>query len=191
MRYSLLLIGFAGLVAACGRSPQVDERNASVEEVAQKVRGAGAENLFNPGRWQTKVTVEEMTIPGMPPGLQAKMKQHLAGRQTATELSCLTAADARRPGGSFFGGQKASNCRYDRFTMSGGRIDAVMRCQGDGPGTMVMTVAGTYTPDASTTRVDMEVSGGPEGAMKIRAVTENRRLGDCTGNEAKAGGEQQ
>ena len=190
MRYSLVVVGIAAL-AACSRSPEIDARNASVEEVAEKVRDAGNANLFKPGKWQTRVTVKDMTIPGMPPSMQAQMKEVLAQRQNVVSESCLTAEEAGRPGGEFFTGKESGNCRYDRFTMSGGKVDAVMRCQSGQSGSMVMTLDGTYTPTESTANVDMEVSG-PDGAMKIRAVTENRRIGDCTGKEAKvaAGGAQ-
>lgn len=185
MRYSLIVVGIAAL-AACNRSPEIDERNASVEEVAQKVREAGNDNLITPGKWQTRVTVQDMTIPGMPPGMQGKMKQMLAQQQNIVAESCLTPEDAKRPGGKFFTGKESSNCRYERFTMSGGKVDAVMRCAGGQGGAMVMTMNGTYTPTESTTNMDMEVSG-PEGMMKMKAVTENRRIGDCTGNEAREG----
>ena len=183
MRTSLIVFGIAAL-AACNRSPEVDERNASVEEVAQKVRAAGNDNLFSPGKWQTRVTVKEMAIPGMPPAMQAQMKQMLAQRQNVVTESCLTPEEAKRPGGKFFTGKESSNCRYDHFTMSGGKVDAVMRCQGGRSGSMVMTLDGTYTPTQSTANVDMEISG-PDGAMKMKAVTENRRIGECTGDEEK------
>jgi hypothetical protein len=189
MRYSLVVIGIAAL-AACDNSPRIDERNVSVEAVAQKVREAGNDDLFRPGKWQTKVTVKDMTIPGMPPSMQGQMKQMLAQRQNVVSESCLTPEDAKRPGGKFFTGKESSNCRYERFTMSGGRVDALMRCEGGQAGAMVMALNGTYTPTQSTTSMDMEVSG-PEGTMKMTAVTENRRIGDCTRDEAKAaaGGE--
>lgn len=184
MRYSLIIMGMAAL-AACNKSPEIDERNVSVEEVAQKVRGAGNDNLFTPGKWQTRVTVTDMSIPGMPPGMQGKMKEMLAQQQNIVSESCLTPEDAKRPGGKFFTGKESNNCRYERFTMSGGKVDAVMRCQGGQSGAMVMTLDGTYTPTASTANMDMEVST-PEGTMKMKAVTENRRIGECTGTEDRA-----
>ena len=41
---------------------------------------------------------------------------------------CLTPEQAKRPQGKFFNEQAANNCRYDHFTMGGGKIDAAMRC---------------------------------------------------------------
>ena len=184
MRYCLTIMLSAAL-AACNNDPGIDERNASVEEVAQKVRESGNGTLFSPGKWQTRVTVKEMNIPGMPPGMQGQMKQMLAQRQNVVSETCLTPEEAKRPGAKFFTGKDSSNCRYDRFTMRGGKVDAVMRCEGGGPGTMVMTMSGTYTPTESTTNMDMQVRG-PEGSMQMKALTENKRIGDCTGAEAEA-----
>lgn len=186
MRFSLIILATAAL-AGCNKSPEIDERNASVEEVAQKVREAGADRLITPGKWQTRVTVQDMTIPGMPPAMQGRMKQMLAQQQNIVSESCLTPEDAKRPDGKFFTGKESRNCRYERFTMSGGKLDAVMRCDSGQGGAMVMTMNGTYTPTESTTNMDMEVSG-PEGMMKMKALTENKRIGDCTGKEAAAAG---
>ena len=192
MRYTVIIIALAALTA-CNKGPEVDERNASVEEVAQKVRESGGDALFQPGQWQTKVTVKDMTIPGMPEAMQGRMKQMLAQRQNVVAETCLTPDEAKKPGGKFFTGKESKDCRYDHFTMSGGKVDAVMRCKGSGgsSGAMVMTLNGTYTPTESTTNVDMQISG-PDGTMKMTAVTENKRIGDCKGEETKvaAGGGQ-
>jgi hypothetical protein len=179
-RAVLLLVCIAPL-AACNKSPDIDVRNASVAEVAQKAREAGASAYINPGQWQTKVTVEEMSFPGMPAEAQAQMKAIMGRQQNVTVEHCISAEEAKQPSGRFFTGKEPQNCRYDRFSMSGGRIDAVMRCEGRPSGSMTMTVSGTYTPDRSTTRADMSMSGGPGGGMHIRSVTENRRIGACTG----------
>src|SRR5215213_11666263 len=184
MRHAVLLAGCAALVAACNKAPEINEKNASIEQVADKVRDSGAELFFNPGKWQTKVTVVEMNIPGMPASMQGQIKQGSAGQQSTVGESCLTPEEAKRPGGKFVSGNESKNCRYERFTMAGGKIDAVMRCEGgDRSTSMVMTVVGTYTPNSSMARVEMQVSGGSHGSMAIKAVAENRRIGECTGNE--------
>lgn len=179
-RAALLIAGVASL-AACNQSPQVDMRNASVSEVAQRAREAGASTYIHPGQWQTKVTVEEMSFPGMTPEMQAQMKGIMGRQQNVTVEHCISAEEAKRPGGRFFTGKEPENCRYDRFTMGGGKIEAVMRCEAKPSGSMTMTVSGTYTPDRSTTRADMSMTGGSQGGMRIRSVTENRRIGECTG----------
>lgn len=181
MRNAWMLAG-AMLLAGCNSQPEVDVKNASVEEVANKVAEAGGEQImFRPGLWQSKVTVEDVSIPGMPPEAQAQMKGFYAKMNNSID-SCLTPEEAKKPGGKFFAGKDADNCKYDHFTMKGGKIDAVMRCTGEGSGEMKMTIAGTYTPDSSTTHSDMEISS-KDGTMRIKALTEAKRAGECTGKE--------
>ena len=67
MKHVAVLILGTALIAACGREPEVDLKNASVEEVAAQVGQTGAaEQYIRAGKWQTKVTMEEFEIPGMP-----------------------------------------------------------------------------------------------------------------------------
>jgi hypothetical protein len=68
--------------------------------------------------------------------------------------------------------------------MGDGKIDAVMRCDGEQGSAMTMTMAGTYTPESSSTRSEMRVSSGREGAMTIKARTETRRVGECDRKES-------
>ena len=180
MRNLIVLMAALGVsIAACNRAPDVDLKNASVEEVANKVAAAGSSDQFlNPGKWQTKVTVEDVSIPGMPPSQQAEMKR-MFGQQNVVVDQCLTPEEARRPGGKFFTGKDAKDCRYDTFKMSGGKMEAVMQCQGQGSGAMTLKVSGNYTPDNSTTRSEMTVSSGGQGSMTIKALVEGRRIGEC------------
>lgn len=180
MNRAALMIGCIASLCACNKSPDVDMKNASVAEVAQKLGGAG-DAFIHPGQWQTKVTVEDMSFPGMTPAAQAQMKSIMGQQQNITVDHCISAEEAKRPGGQFFTGKDSGDCRYDRFTMSGGKIDAVMRCDAKNSGSMTMTVSGTYSPDSSTTRSEMSMSGGPQGGMRIKSVVENRRIGACTG----------
>ncbi len=187
MKRVALIAGMAAL-AACNKSPQVDAKNASVAEVAQKVREAGADGSFvSPGKWQSKVTIEEFEVPGMPPEMAQRMKATMAKFQNRSFETCLTKEEAKRPKEDFFTGRN-DRCRYDHFTMGGGKIDAQMRCGGESGGTQVMTMVGTYSPDAYEMRMAMTREGGPPSAagttMKMRI--EAHRAGECTGNEINA-----
>ena len=180
MKHAAVLITGTILLAACSSKPEVDMKNASVEEVAAEVGKAGAtEQYIRAGKWQTKVTMEDIEIPGMPLRTQEQMKSFFAEQQNITVDYCVSPEEARKPGGKFFTGKESKDCRYDHFTMSGGKVDAVMRCQGQGSGSMTMTMTGTYTPDSSTTRSEMVISGGREGKMTMKAVAEAHRVGEC------------
>lgn len=164
------------LLAACGPSASVDETNASVEEVSESVRQAAKEEgLIRPGKWVSTVTVEEMSIPGMPPETRERMQEMLS--QTRTAATCLTEEDAKKPSADFFSG--GDQCRYDHFTMRGGKIDAAMRCSQEGA-TQVMQMTGTYSGNSYEMRMRSTTEGGPGDApMTMQMKVESRRVGAC------------
>ena len=172
MKHAAVLLSCALLsplvLAACNREPQVRATNASVEEVANKVADArGSEDLVRPGKWESKVQIEEFSVPGAPPSAAAAMNG-LQNRVHVTE-SCLTPEEAKRPKEKFFAGAN-KNCRYDHFTMGGGKIDAVMKCTGNGMA-QVMTMQGTYGPDDYQMQMSMQAQGGPGPADALVSAT--------------------
>ena len=184
MKASLFLLACALPLAACNKQPQVNEKDASVAEVVEKVRKAGADQaMVRPGLWESQVTIEQFDVPGMPADMAERMKTMMAENQEHDFRTCLTPEDVKRPKEDFFGGQDKS-CKYEHFTMGGGKIDALMRCGKDG-GSQVMQMAGTYSPEAYKMQTSMDVTGGEgtDAGMKMKMRVEARRIGECTGKE--------
>ncbi len=181
MRAIMLMLTMTAL-GGCNRSPSVEAHNASVGEVAKKVAAAGGATSFvRAGKWQTSIVIESMEAPGMPPQAAATMKSMSSRAHVAT--SCVTPEQAKKPTPEMFSGG-SGRCRYDRFTMGGGKIDMVMRCSGMGPGGHIgqaMTMTGTYDPDsyhmAMTSTTD---TGAPEmGPMTMKMHLDAKRIGEC------------
>jgi hypothetical protein len=188
MKHAAVLIACALPLAACndGGQPEVEARNASVAEVAEQVRTATKEEMFvRPGKWQSQITVEEISMPGIPPEMAQQMKAMIAQREKQSAEQCLTEENARRPKEEFFAG-KNNACRYDHFKMGGGKIDAKMRCQASGV-TQIMEMDGTYSPESYTMRMATRSDGGQgaAGGMQMRMRVESKRIGEC---DAKAAG---
>ncbi|MBA3669090.1 MAG: DUF3617 domain-containing protein [Sphingomonas sp.] len=168
-------------LAACNASPSIDAKNASVDEVAAKVRAAsGGGNFVRPGEWQSNVTIESFEIPGMPPEAVKRMKSLAAQNKQNDFKTCLTAEDVKQPKGKFFTGNE--QCRYDHFTMGGGKIDAAMRCPSGQGMTQVMTMQGTYSPEEYQMRMTMKGEGmsGPVAGMKMQMRVQSKRIGECS-----------
>jgi hypothetical protein len=185
MRHLAILLACALPLAACNQSPQVDERNATAAEVAQKVREAGGDqSLIHAGLWQSKVTIERFEVPGMPAEMVQRMKAMMAERQEHSFETCLTPEDVKRPKEDFFAG-KNNNCRYDHFTMGGGKIDAAMRCGGERGESQVMQLAGTYSPESYQMQTAMKMEGGsePGAGMSMTLRVDARRIGDCSAKQ--------
>jgi hypothetical protein len=177
-----LLLGLALPLAACNSDPQVSAENASAEDVAKKIEAArGSTSFVNPGKWQSTVTLEQMTMPGMPPEVAERMKS-MQGRAQVNE-SCLTPEDAKKPKEDFFSGN--DNCRYERFEMGGGKIDAVMKCS-EGGASQTVTMAGTYSGDAYNMQMSMNAAPDAEGqgAIAMKMKVDAKRIGACDGKES-------
>lgn len=186
MRF-ILLAASGLMLAACDKGPEVDLTNASPAEVAKAIKDSGAtRSMVRPGKWSSTVSVLEMNSPGIPPELQAEMKSKLG--QPRTVEACLTADQVDNPERML--GNVPASCKYDRYTMGGGKMNGTMRCQQQGM-VQEMTVAGTYSDDAYSLTIDNKtsipegaVAGQPAGAMSMKMKVESRRLGECDGTEA-------
>lgn len=178
MRRVVILASILFPLGACESEPDVEARNASVEEVAEQVRQAsGSDQFIRPGKWVSNVTFEEMIAPGMPPGAVEQMRSMMGGGQS--DESCLTEEQVARPDEDFFAGSN-NQCRYDHFTMGNGRIDAKMRC-GEGEIRQVMEMEGTYSPESYQMRMATSFEGAPEPAsgMTMRMRIDADRVGEC------------
>lgn len=177
MRHAALAPLACLLLVACGSGNSVDARNESPGAVAEKVAASGM--MPRPGRWQGDFRVEKVEIPGMPPQSAEQMNKSMG--MDRTYFTCLTPEQAAKPDARFF--QKAAEgCTYDRFTMAGGKIDAVMTCR-PGAGPTRMTMNGTYDAD----NYNLKISGSGEVAqgmaMNISMAVTSRRVGECNGTE--------
>ena len=180
----LLMLLPVALLFACDSGPEVDVRNASVEQVANEVRDQGGfadgETFVRPGKWRASVEVSEFDIPGMPADMAQQMKSRMVAPPQVD--TCLKPEDVKRPGEDFFAAQE--NCRYDHFRMGGGKMDAKMACRHEGI-TQQMEMSGTYGPDnyRMTTSMKTDPGRAAMGAMTMKMTVESRRMGECDGTE--------
>lgn len=181
MKPSSCLLAAALTLGGCNKSPEVQAKNATPSEVAEKVRASGGDQSFvHPGLWQSKVTIEQFDMPGMPPEMASRMKTMMARNQEHDFETCLTPEDVKKPKEDFFAG-KHNECRYEHFTMGDGKIDAVMHC-GKGGGAQTMQMAGTYSPDAYQMAMSTKVESDEKDvqAMQMRMRVESKRVGECS-----------
>ena len=181
MTKTMILIAGAAVLASCNKGPEVKLKNATANEVAQSVQQSGVMNsdaMVQPGLWQSKVTVQEMNIPGLPAEYADKMKQNMAAHQNDTNRHCIKPEDVKRPKEDFFGADKS--CKYDHFTMGAGKIDVAMVCHRDET-TQNMKISGSYTPTTYSIDTAMSGTGGREGGMSMKMHVDAQRVGECTG----------
>lgn len=183
MKPFLLLVALGGLCSCSKSEPDVNARNASVAEVAQQVRDAtDAPGFIKPGKWLSSVTMEEISAPGMPAQVREQMQGMLAQRQAYE--NCLTPEEAKRPKEDFFV-SKDNSCRYEHFTMGGGKIDARMNCSQEGI-KQVMNLNGSYSPETYKMTMETRMEGGPAAmsGMSMRMRVDAKRVGECEAKQS-------
>lgn len=170
----LTFVSMAALMlglAACNSNEGVTAKDASVEDVAQAI--AKSDIALSPGRWETSVSMNGKALP-------------VPGADKEAMATCLTKADIEKMDEKMM--QKPmESCKYDSFTMAGGKIEGAMSCnppEGQGAA-MKMTMGGTYTPETYDLEMTTEISmGGKSQTTKMQVAS--RRVGECDGTELQA-----
>jgi hypothetical protein len=185
MRYAVCVIASVVCLAGCNKGPTVELHNATNKDVVQAVAKSGvmaSDTMIEPGLWKSNTIVQEMNIPGLSAQYAAQMKQSMAEHRNESTSHCIKAADVRKPKEDFFGADKS--CRYDHFTMGGGKIDVAMVCHEEET-TRTMNMSGSYTPTSYSIDVSSTGSGGHENGMNMKMHVDASRVGECTGKDSE------
>lgn len=178
---SITFVSLAAALAlsACsgGDADKDNDGTITGEEAAAETAGA---TLPEPGLYKATVEIQEMAMPGMPAGMAEQMKQTVAAQMSIE--TCLTQADRANMVKNM--APEQDGCKYDKYELSGGKIDAQMTCKTPDGGTAVTTMKGTV----SSTGVDMvmentQQGGTQEAGSHMKMRMQNKRVGECTGEE--------
>ena len=132
------------------------------------------------GRWETKLALTSLEVPGMPANAKDAMTQQMS--KASTVISCLTPEQAARNDSKFFG-PRNGNCDYQNVSVANGKVQGKMTCTQNG---MKQTVdmRGTYGADAYDMALDTKGDMGGQTITMAMRVT-GTRTGECTGDEPK------
>ena len=179
-----------------GCEKKVEMTNASAEDVAKAMKD---QDGFKPGQWNASVEIVDVRLEGLPPKdaeMATVMAKAMKGKKQVS-ATCLTPEQAKKPVTDMFAGKDKGVCTYQKFSMVGGKMDAVMVCTppGGGTGKMTLTLDGVYKADSYAVNVQMkgtDMPGSPLGAsMTMFGKNNGTRTGDCkpgAGSAGKAGG---
>lgn len=176
----MTIVPLACLALAACNQPSVSLTNASPEEVAKAAKASGTTIQMRPGQWETRIEIQSMDMPGikdMPPQFAERMRAELMKPRTVK--SCMTEEDARRGPSKAFAGD--SKCKFEKYDMTSGTIDAVMVCPG-AQGEVRMHMTGSFAAETFTVDQAMDMTG-PTGAMHSKAHVSGKRIGDCPAGE--------
>ena len=176
MKY--LLIGAAALatlsLAGCKKADTGPKTMEQAKEEAAKL------DRPKPGFYKQSMTITKFEIPGAPPEMAKQMQAAMTKAQEHT--FCLTPEMAYQGFREMFDKiGKQGECKYDRFDVSGGKLDAVLQCQNAREGKGTITMNGTVTGEGSDVNVAVDQQGGqaPMANTKIAMHLVSQRVGDC------------
>lgn len=175
MNKGVVALAFGALVlAGCN---QADKGPKTMEE-AQKE--AAKLERPKPGQYTQTMKVTKFEMPGAPPEMAAQMKATL-GQAQATDF-CLTQEMSDKGFEEMFREiGKGGECKYQRFDVSGGKLDALLECESKTEGKGTIKMAGTVGSEGSdvTVEIDTKNPASPMGNTLIGMQMVSKRTGDC------------
>ena len=169
-----LILGAAALaLAACGSS---DDKGGNGSTAAAGGGSSASGVSLQPGEWEMKTEVVNVTAEGLPPGIAEGMK----AQASSTSRTCMTPEEAKGPKADMFAKNNPGNCKSEGFNWAGGRISGTTTCTSDGgAGKTVMTMDGQYSAQSidMTMKTDTDVAGK---GMAMEMRLSGRRVGECT-----------
>jgi len=175
MKTNLILGAAALALAACGSSGEKGDGSGS-----SAAAGGGSGTNLEPGEWEMKTEVVNVSVEGLPPGAVEGMKAQAGG----TTRTCMTPEEAKGPKADMFAKNNPANCKSEGFSWSGGRISGKTTCTSPGAGKTVMTMDGSYGARNidMTIKSDTDVAGQ---AMTMEMRMSGRRIGECPATAKK------
>lgn len=129
------------------------------------------------GLWETKFVFADINVPSLGKAQKQQIMDEVA--KSASSQSCLTEAEAKKPGADFFGGNGAEKCVYKAFDVSGQNVDMKLSCGMDGMGSVDMELAGVMgeTEFNYDSKVDVRLPMVGKVAMQGKAT--GKYVGAC------------
>lgn len=175
LRMEIAVIGFAALaLAGCNQADKGPKTMEQAQKEAAKLERP------QPGQYTQTVKVTKFEIPNAPPETAKQMQAAMGEAQTTS--FCLTREMSDKGFEEMFREvSKNGDCKYQRFNVSGGRLDALLECASKTEGKGTITMAGTVTSQGSdvTVEIDTVNPASPMGSSTIGMNMVSKRTGDC------------
>jgi len=173
---------FVAALLLAGCDSGVELTNASLAEVATAAEAAVKPK---PGQWETttELVAFDMGQVGIQdPRIAEVFKKQIGQKQNVS--ACLTPEQSEKRLFGDIAPNAGAFCRFAKFTMKNGQIDATMACRNAGGSRLEVRQAGDYGADAVNIMATVKrtaPNGTPEGGLTTRVTS--RRTGDCAGEK--------
>jgi len=179
LRTGTAAMAFAALVAvgALAGCNQADKGPKTMEEARKE---AAKLERPEPGQYTQTMKVTKFEVPNAPPEMAKQMQAAMGEAQTTT--FCLTKEMSDKGFQQMFNELgKDGECKYERFNVAGGRLDALLQCESKAEGKGTITMTGTVGSQGSDVSVEIKTvnPASPMGNSTIAMQMVSKRTGDC------------
>jgi hypothetical protein len=129
------------------------------------------------GLWETKFVFTDINLPTLGRSEKKQIMDEVA--KGASSRSCLSAADAKKPGADFFGGDGAEKCVYKAFDVSGQNVRMKLSCGMEGMGSVDMELAGVMGETEFNYDSQVDVRLPMIGKVKMTGNAIGKHVGSC------------
>ena len=129
------------------------------------------------GLWETKFVFTDIDVPTLGKSQKQQIMDEVA--KSASNRSCLSEADAKKPGADFFGGDGAEKCVYKGFDVSGQNVRMKLSCGMDGMGSVDMELAGVMGETEFNYESEVAVRLPIIGKVKMTGNAIGKHVGAC------------
>lgn len=136
---------------------------------------------MEPGRWRMTFAFTDIDVPRLGNQEKESIKAELA--KGASGVSCLSAAEAAKPGPDFFGGEGAEDCSYQTFDIAGNRVTMKLSCGMGDLGKAQMDLNGTVGDRDFNFDTDLVVQLPMAGKIALKGTMQGTHEGACKGDE--------
>ncbi len=170
---------FLALSACSGGNKKAESKTPLTnEQVAEK---AAAAPKMQPGEYQTKSTLLDFDVPGLPASEAGSIKATMSGQFTRSHSYCLTEAETEQGPRDMVRHLAQSNCSVVKLDTSANSIKGEMQCSGGGGPNGTVTIDGSFSGDSSSMVMDMtQAMPGMAGkSMHMKMRVDSQRVGEC------------
>jgi hypothetical protein len=129
------------------------------------------------GLWETKFTFSEIDVPTLGKAQKQQIMDEVA--KGASSKSCLSEAEAKKPGADFFGGNGAEKCVYKSFDVSGQNVKMTLTCGMEGMGSVDMQLAGVMGETDFNYDTEVAIRLPMVGKVKMKGNATGKHAGKC------------
>ena len=179
-KYGVATGAFLLLLSSCSDDSADRDGNGAVD-AGERAAEINADGLIpmKPGRWETNFTFTDIAVPTLGKAEKQQIMDQMA--KGASSVSCLSAAEAKKPGADFFGGEGADKCVYRSFDVSGQKVKMTLRCGMEGMGSVDMDLDGHMDEASFDFDTQMALRLPMIGKVKLKGTAIGRHAGTCTG----------